>query len=131
MTSENAREMDRRCVLEWLYNMNTNPRTTLERYEDDLETLEILSYDAFMLLLTPQEKQQLRQERSLQRFFANTDGKIIPLSAVVRCKDCRYYEPTPAEDEPDRGWCNGRCSDLPAVHGDWFCADAERKGTDE
>ena len=44
---------------------------------------------------------------------------------IVLCKDCMYYEPTPAKDEPDRGWCNGRCSDLPAVHGDWFCADGK------
>lgn len=88
MTSEDAREMDRRCVLKWLYDMNTNPRATLERYEDDIETLEILSYDAFMLLLTSQEKQQLRQERNTQRFFADTDGKITPLPVVVRCEHC-------------------------------------------
>ena len=71
--------------------------------------------------------QRAEKEQTKQRFFASADGKITPLPIVVRCKDCRYYEPTPAKDEPDRGWCNGRCSDLPAVHGDWFCADGEKK----
>ncbi len=53
--------------------------------------------------------------------------KVLKEPEIVRCKDCRYYEPTPDKDEPDRGWCNGICSDLPAVHGDWFCADGKRR----
>ena len=47
--------------------------------------------------------------------------------SIVRCKDCEWYEPTPDEDEPDRGWCSGICNSLCAVHDEWFCADGKRR----
>ena len=45
--------------------------------------------------------------------------------AVVRCKDCKHYEPD--EYCPGFGDCMGACDNLVNVHENWFCADGERR----
>ena len=77
-------------------------------------------FDAGLSML----KEQEAEIEQLNRFVNGFSRNAMP---VVRCKDCKFYEPTPSKDEPDRGWCNGRCSDLPAVDGYWFCADGKKK----
>ena len=72
-------------------------------------------------------KEQEDAHSKLSKEYLSLAHRAAHRPNIVRCKDCRYYEPTPAKDEPDRGWCNGRCSDLPAVHEDWFCGDGKRK----
>ena len=59
--------------------------------------------------------------------FQIAEQVLIPLLevGVIRCKQCKWFEPTPDKEEPDRGYCNGACNSLPAVHEDWYCADAE------
>lgn len=92
-------------------------------YETDGNDCEInLTKDAIFLL-----KEQENAYSKLSKEYLSLANRAAHRPNIVRCKDCRYYEPTPAKDEPDRGWCNGRCSDLPAVHGDWFCGDGKRK----
>ena len=78
--------------------------------------------DALVLL-----KEQEDAYSKLSKEYLSLAHRAAHRPNIVRCKDCRYYEPTPAKDEPDRGWCNGSCSDLPAVHEDWFCGDGKRK----
>ena len=46
---------------------------------------------------------------------------------VVRCEDCRYWEPENAEEGDTYGWCMNvyRMTDMT-----WFCADGERGYSD-
>ena len=64
------------------------------------------------------------------RLYFDKDGKMTPIpdeTVVVRCKDCKHYEPD--NYFHGHGDCNGACDNLVKVSDNWFCADGERKDT--
>ena len=63
MTLEAGKEMDRRCVLNWLNEVYVAPSRAFDEYTED--ELKIFAHDA-IVLLKEQEK-------------------------IVQCKDCKYY----------------------------------------
>ena len=50
--------------------------------------------------------------------MGNSIGEIV--GAVVRCKDCKYWEYDVIFSD---GWCRGKHQGNPS----WFCADGERR----
>ena len=50
--------------------------------------------------------------------------------SVVRCKDCAYFVANNAEEGDWSGRCD-RTHGLGAIDGWWFCADGERRATDD
>jgi hypothetical protein len=84
-----------------------------------------LSYDAHDVLAYAQDRWcetcELKQPDDLDRV------------RVVRCSDCRFWEP-PTDIEADDGCTAGHCrNDYGACQNqktemDWFCADGEREG---
>lgn len=49
---------------------------------------------------------------------------------VVRCRDCRFWEPENAEEGDSYGYCQkpwGTCKSQ-QTDMNWFCADGEREG---
>lgn len=65
MTLEAAKEMDRRCVLNWLNEVYVTPSRAFNEYTDD--ELKMFAHDAIVLL-----KEETK---------------------IVRCKDCKHFEP--------------------------------------
>lgn len=51
---------------------------------------------------------------------------------VVRCKDCRYWEPENAEEGDTYGRCRNDCATCQNQQTDmtWFCAEGERGCSD-
>ena len=74
------------------------------------------------------EKQSIKiADLKLERKKLRSDPDRVK---VVRCADCRYWEPENAEE----GDCSGRCRNNYApcqnqqTDMTWFCADGEREG---
>lgn len=63
---------------------------------------------------------ELLKEQEKQRFFLDEDGKITPLPVVVRCKECKHFEPDGVYTI-----CYRHNGLSPSAN--WFCADGERK----
>lgn len=68
------------------------------------------------------ENDSQRYREAYRRGYAQRDSEI------VRCSDCRHYEPD--KHDPGKGDCNGSCSNLVKVSDGWFCPDGERKEGD-
>jgi hypothetical protein len=77
-----------------------------------------------------------------QEFFDKVSKTIEPLKSlkplqkdpdrvrVVRCSDCRFWEPENAEEGDSYGRCRNDyapCQNQ-QTDMDWFCADGEREG---
>lgn len=68
-----------------------------------------------------------------QIYRITNSGKIIPVGELVRCKDCKWGEPTKNCYGEDRIICGNDDTYIDryiTVPADWFCADAERKEGD-
>lgn len=81
MTLEAGKEMDRRCVLNWLNEVYVTPSRAFDEYTED--ELKMFAHDAIVLL----EEQE----------------------TVIRCKDCKHCEYTQSEkDWCKRGHLHGK-----------------------
>lgn len=65
---------------------------------------------------------KLLKEQEAQKFFVDESGKITPLPAVVRCKDCKH-----GEKANDVYLCGKQRGFGLAHEPNWFCADGERR----
>lgn len=74
-------------------------------------------------LISADKALKLLQEQEAQKFFVDEYGKITPLPVVVRCKDCKHFEPDGIYTMCYRH--NGL-----SPNADWFCADGERRTDD-
>lgn len=64
-----------------------------------------------------------KKSHSFQELF---DEWIPVFEEIVRCRDCRYYDPNeePSEVYPDRFWCDKLTVYMPP---DGFCSFGKRK----
>ena len=60
MTLEAGKEMDKRCVLNWLHEVYTAPNPEFNRRTDD--ELKMLAHDAIVLLIGQEAKQIVRKQ---------------------------------------------------------------------
>jgi hypothetical protein len=102
MTLEAGKEMDRRCVINWLNEVYVTPSRAFDEYTED--ELKMFAYDALVLL-----KEQ---------------------ETIVRCKDCKYAQMT--VDGELCKYCGADIDEYgyprEVYHeANWFCADGERR----
>ena len=98
MTLEAGKEMDRRCVLNWLNEVYVTPSRAFDEYTED--ELKMFAHDALVLLIKEQPE-------------------------IVRCKDCKHSCDY-TDIYPDR--IAYKCIKNGGYHNDdWFCADGERR----
>lgn len=67
---------------------------------------------------------ELLKEIKKPKFLVHEDGTIETLPQIVRCKDCKHYQPWTGRS----GTIYQQCvlhDEYPEA--DWFCADGERK----
>lgn len=56
------------------------------------------------------------------------DGECVTIGELIRCKDCKYYEPARADDEADTCGMLYWMMDVPLwVKAEDYCSFAERK----
>lgn len=68
MTLESAKEMDRRCVLNWLNEVYVTPSRAFDEYTED--EIKMFAHDA-LVLLNEQEEQKLKWLKQI------TDAQIV------------------------------------------------------
>lgn len=84
--------------------------------------------DALTLLREQNSKIiELKQERQRLRGYAFELLNAPDRVKVVRCGDCRYWEPNNAEEGDASGTCHYGYSPAGTTDMNWFCADGERE----
>lgn len=68
MTLESAKEMDKRCVLNWLNEVYVTPSRAFDEYTED--EIKMFAHDA-LVLLNEQEEQKLKWLKQI------TDAQIV------------------------------------------------------
>lgn len=114
MRIEAGKEMDKKCVLDWLNKVYISPSVSYSQYTDD--EIRILAHDALVLL---------KEQEAVE---------------VVRCKDCKHRPKKPNWETYESGFdiefpegskCPCQCSSDKYYswypEDNWFCGDGERK----
>lgn len=64
------------------------------------------------------------KEQIVRLTITDNETKAEVVGEVVRCKGCKYHE----DEVPSMVWCPNIVGNW--VNDDWFCADGERKETE-
>ena len=117
MKLEAGKEMDRKCVLDWLNEVYITPSLSYSNYTD--EEIRIFAHDALVLL----KEQQEEIENLKQTAQSMMEGIVVSQPQIVRCKDCVHFC---ADNIPEDG-C-GFCELLSRTYrADHYCADGKRR----
>ena len=112
MKLEAGKEMDRRCVMNWLIEVCVTPSRAFSEYTDD--ELKMFAHDALVFL-----KEQNCNCCGTVFDVAYKAGKA---DAVVLCTDCKHGE------KVNSVYLCGKSRGFGIAHDpSWFCADGERK----
>jgi hypothetical protein len=76
-----------------------------------------------------------KSRKTLNKYAESVDSAMKKLMdadrvKVVRCEDCRYWEPENAEEGDTYGRCMNMYSPAGMTDMTWFCADGERGCSD-
>lgn len=77
MTLETAKEMDKRCVVNWLIEVYVTPSKAFDKYTED--ELKMFAYDAIVLL----KEQEPIEPRNT--YSTTPSGKVIPHIFCGKC----------------------------------------------
>lgn len=113
-------KMTKEQLAQWLVELDENVLQVAIMYAEN--------YLKYGVDITEKWNTATKQKWSLER--AERYGYAEGRNSIVRCKDCRWGEPTKNAYGEDRIICGNDDTYIDryiTVPADWFCADGERK----